>query len=331
VGLADAATPFNDRQAPINSTSRRSFDGARHILICCMPIDLTKIPPFLIQAATDGRLVLLVGAGISKQANSKVSDILPNWPELIREIRFIALNEGSIDADDEARIERLILDGKYLIAAQTLRERIDPNLFETFLRKRFLLDIKPGRIHRLFFKLRTSLIMTTNYDALLEKANLQVFGRDVRVATPRDLDDVFRILKAPWAHDLPVIFKLHGTVFERESMVLGERDYYRLIYRQPHYRLALHTIFMTRAVLMMGFSFSDPDITDVIGEGMGGGGDFIVLPKGEKDRIEIQRLRKTFGVEVIEYEPSDGHAELAQLIESLAGAVPSRSKKRASR
>src|SRR5713101_3336979 len=109
-----------------------------------MPIDLTKIPEHLISASAGGRLVLLVGAGISKQAQSKESDILPNWPELIKEISKLAALREDIDANDEAVIQRLILEGKYLIAAQALKDRIESNLFETFIRRRFLRDIEPG-------------------------------------------------------------------------------------------------------------------------------------------------------------------------------------------
>ncbi len=290
-----------------------------------MPIDLTKIPVSLTKAATDGRLVLFIGAGISKQAKSKISQILPNWPELIRDILIIAASEG-LDKEDEAAIERMIFEGKYLIAAQALKDYIPGNQFERFMRMRFQQGVVPGRIHRSLFKLRTPVIMTTNYDLLLEAAYVQLFARQARVATPGYPDGVFRALKTPWDFDSPVIFKLHGSIVEPENIVLGERDYYRLIYRQPHYRLALRTIFMTRIVLMIGFSFSDPDITDVMAEGMGGGGDFIVLPKGKKDRIEMRRLRRTFGVEVIEYEPSEGHPELFQLVEYIAGFASPRSK-----
>lgn len=293
-----------------------------------MPIELTKVLGFLTEAASDGRLVLFIGAGISKQAESKESDILPNWPELIKEITSIAVDQGTIDANDEAVIERWIGEGKYLVAAQALKERIESNLFETFMRSRFQRNIEPGRIHRSLFKLRTPLIMTTNYDLLLEEAYAQVFGREASAFTPRHSNYVLRSLKATYEQDSPVIFKLHGTILEPESIVLGERDYYRLIYRQPNYRLALRMIFMTKVVLMLGFSFSDPDIADVMAEGMSGGGDFIVLPKGKKDRLEMRRLRSTFGVEVIEYEPSDGHPELVELVEYLARFAPMKSKNR---
>src|SRR5437764_5666408 len=194
-----------------------------------MPIDLTKISEHLISAAADGRLVLFIGAGISKQAESNKSDLLPDWPELIKEIICIAANEG-LDVDDEALIERLIVEGKFLIAAQALKDGIDSRVFEQFIRIRFQRNVKPGRIHRSIFKLRAPVIMTTNYDLLLEAAHDQIFGRSARVATPREFYYVFRALKAPSEDDSPVIFKLHGTILDPENIVLGEREYNSLIY-----------------------------------------------------------------------------------------------------
>lgn len=293
-----------------------------------MPIDLTKIPKSLIEAATDGRLVLLIGSGVSRQTKSKESAILPNWAELVEEITHIARAQG-MSAGDEALIDRLTREGKFLIAAQELKDRIPSDLFEHYIRRRFQRDLEPGRIHYSLFKLRTPLLMTTNYDLLLEAAYAQAFGMAARVATPHHPAEVFRSLKMPWTQDAPVIFKLHGTIVDPESIVLTEHDYHRLIYRMPHYRVVLRTIFMTRIVLMLGFSFSDPDIADVVAEGKvtGAGGDFIVLPKADKVRFERRRLSMNFGVDVIEYEPSnDQHPELLELVEYLAGFCSARKR-----
>src|SRR5437870_4863374 len=140
-----------------------------------MPVDLSKIPEHLIRAAADGRLVLFIGAGISKQAESKESDILPNWPELIKEMTAIAAAED-LDHDDAVVIEKHVLEGRYLIAAQALRDSIDAVKFEHYIRNRFQRNVKPGRIHCSLLKLRAPVIMTTNYDLLLEAAYVQMFG-----------------------------------------------------------------------------------------------------------------------------------------------------------
>lgn len=264
---------------------------------------------------------MLVGSGASKQAESEGQSILPNWAELIEDLTSVALATDSIDEGDAAAVRNLILQEKYVVAGQELQDRMDVMLFETFMRKRLGQDFKPGPLHRSLFKFRSPVIMTTNYDLLIEEAHTQVFNTLATVATPGNPREVFRSLKSPWSQASPVIFKLHGTIVNPESIVMAERDYNSLIYRRRDYRLVLRTIFMTRFVLMIGSSFSDPDIIEVLAEGMGGR-NFIVLPKGKKDPFEMRRLLRTFGVDVVEYEPSDGHPELLELIEYLATFAP---------
>src|SRR5262249_39189880 len=81
-------------------------------------------------------------------------------------------------------------------------------------------------------------------------------------------------------------------------------------------------IFLTRVVLMLGFSFSDPELSSLV-EALRdslkyeSSPDYIVLPKGEKGSIERERLRDDFGLQVIEYDETPGHPELGQLVDYL--------------
>jgi hypothetical protein len=131
---------------------------------------------------------------------------------------------------------------------------------------------------------------------------------------------VFPVLKTPREQESPLIFKIHGTVLEPRNIVLTEDDYHKLIYRQILYRSALRSIFMTKVILMLGFSFSDADVREVIldaGAGFPITGNYIVLPKGEKESFEKRRLERKFGFQVIEYEASDSYSELLELVEYL--------------
>jgi hypothetical protein len=55
--------------------------------------------------------------------------------------------------------------------------------------------------------------------------------------------------------------------------------------------------------------------------------DYLVLPKGEKGKVEKRRLRDDFGIRVIEYEASSGHPELVELLEYLAQVRTGKAKK----
>jgi hypothetical protein len=79
-------------------------------------------------------------------------------------------------------------------------------------------------------------------------------------------------------------------------------------------------VFVTKVVLMLGFSYSDPELT-LLSESLReyfddrSMPDFIVLRKGKRLKVEKMRLRSDFGLEVLEYEDQ---SEILDLINILA-------------
>lgn len=178
------------------------------------------------------------------------------------------------------------------------------------------------------FQLHAPIFITTNYDLLLEDAYAIEFKKSAPAFTFKDAPVVQRFLQShrQWI-DRPVIFKIHGSVASPSEAVLSEMDYRQLLYREPGYRTVLSAVFVTKVVLMLGFSFADPELT-ILTESLRewlkhrSSPDYIVLPLGQKAAVEKKRLREDFGLEVIEYEPTPGHPELNQLIDYLARFVP---------
>ena len=295
-----------------------------------MPIDLTKIPDPLKEAVESNNLVPFIGAGISRHAITKGLKPFPTWRDFIKELKELARDED-LSPEDERQIDELVDQGKFLMAAQQLKEEIEQGKLLRFIERRFTsTGAEPGPIHSALFKLRPHLIMTTNYDQLLEHAYARVFGNQVSPVTPKNSHRVQQVLKGyrQWI-DRPIIFKIHGTATEPDEIIFAEKDYRKLLYGEPGYRAILSAVFVTKVVLMLGFSFSDPEISTVLqtlreGFRERSSPDYIVLRKGMKGRIERKRLSKDFGLEVIEYEPTEGEPELLELIEYLATFAPVR-------
>jgi hypothetical protein len=292
-----------------------------------MPIDLTRIPnaQHLKGAVASGNLVPFIGAGISRQAKTKGQKLLPNWKEFIEELIGVAC-DGGLDEDIQRQIQQLVDEGKFLMAAQELKERISEFELERFIRGRFI-SAEPAPIHYALFKLKPLIIMTTNYDVLLEKAYLKEIGKEAEPITPENSHIVQQVLKGYQEWDKPLIFKIHGTAKDVKNLVFAEKDYRKLVYGKPGYRAVLSAVFVTKVVLMLGFSNSDPEVGMVLqtlreGFRERSSPDYIVLRKGLKSPIERKRLSQDFGLEIIEYEPSEGHTELLELIDYLAESVP---------
>jgi hypothetical protein len=187
-----------------------------------MPFSADSIPSRVIEAARQRRLIPLVGAGVSRQAGA---DFL-TWPQLLERLRIDALHAGHID-DQEARGMRSLLDrGQYLMVAEALRASFPIDEYETFLETLFdPPNVRPAEVHRTLFKLHPPLIMTTNYDTLLEDAYAMEFQQAATVYTYRDAPVVQRHLQTSRTMHRPVIFKIHGSIDEPAEIILSERDY----------------------------------------------------------------------------------------------------------
>jgi len=293
-----------------------------------MPFDTDKTPKRVIEAAKQRNLVPLVGAGISRQAG----DAFPSWIELLKFMKERALAGEFITDAEAAEMEMLLASGKLLMVAEAIRTSLPPDEYESILEEKFRpVGIKPAEIHTALFRLRPPLILTTNYDLLLEDAYAYEFEQAPNVYTYRDAPVVQRSLQTSRVTERPVIFKLHGSIDEPSELILSERDYRRLIYQQTGYRSLLSALFITHVVVMLGFSFSDRELMlllETLRESLKhrNNPDFIFLPAGSAGRVEARRLREDFGIQVIPYEPSEGHPEVLQFINFLISQVDSTKK-----
>ena len=290
-----------------------------------MPFDTKSIPDRLKDAAATGHLIPLIGAGISKHATTADKKAFPCWRELLGELRRDAVKHGNITSDEGKQISELVKRGRYLMAAQALRDEMPADRLEQLLVDRFMPhDARPGDIHEWLFKLNSAMILTTNYDMLLEDAYAAHYSKAACAFTFRDAPQVQRALQSyKCGRDRPIIFKLHGCVGSVSDAILSEIDYRTLLYREPGYKLVLSAIFITNVVVMLGFSFSDPELVllmETLRESLKyrSSPDYILTPVGEKNTVEKKRLREDFGLEVLEYKPSANHVEVLDFVKYLA-------------
>jgi len=221
----------------------------------------------------------------------------------------------------------LLRKGQFLMAAEALRSKYPTDAYYGFLQSTFRTpESGPAGIHEALFRLKPPLILTTNYDTLLEDAYASKFRRHALSWTPSNAPDVANYLHTGRPATATPIFKLHGSVDNPPTMILTEGDYRGLLYRQPGYKLVVSAILATKVVLMLGFSGDDPELRLFL-EGMREAlqhraePDYIFLPKNKLTATEKVRWREDFGIETIEYEPTPGHPEILQFVEHLTTFV----------
>lgn len=279
-----------------------------------------NVPAELIAAVKRGDVVPLLGAGFSKQSDPSI----PNWRELLEKLYSYAADNGHITPEERTEISGLVARGRYLMAAQELRVKIPDSEFFSLMDETFAkADVTPSKAHPLLWALRPSLVMTTNYDRLIENSYAKQFGEVPRLFLYDQSDGLQRQIQGGRLNvQPPMIFKLHGTIDRPDELILTERDYRRLLYRLPGYRLVLSGIFLTKAVLMLGFSGDDPELMRLLEQHSEAlkyqaSPDYAFMP-ADGGSVAARRLREDFGVQVIGYVPSPGHPELVEFLEFLA-------------
>lgn len=239
-------------------------------------------------------------------------------------MRDEAETNGGLSEAEKNEVDLLLGKYQYPMVAEDLRRHFTKDQDDTLFEETFdPPGARPAEIHRALFRLAPPLILTTNYDRLLEDAYAQEFLQAANVFTYQQSDQVQRYLLRDRVSKRPAIFKLHGSIDQPDDIILSERDYRDLIYRQPGYRIMLSAIFLTHVVLMLGFSFADRELMlllESVRESLKRGTfpDYIFLARSNSGSVERRRWRDDFGVEVIPYDPSPDHREVLELVEHLA-------------
>lgn len=187
------------------------------------------------KAIRQNRLVVLVGAGASATCG------MPGWSELIEELKKeLDLPENETDflkipqlyknmrkhKEYYERIREILLDGK--LQSNVVQDAI--------------LNLKPCHI------------ITTNYDNLLEQAMVRTRNRFFVVRRDEDL---------PYNKGERMLLKMHGD-FASDNIVLTEDDYLDYARNFPLIRSYVMSLFASKLVLIVGFSYSDINLKYIL-------------------------------------------------------------------
>lgn len=190
----------------------------------------------IVKAKTSGRLVVFAGAGVSMDSN------VPGWNSLLEQLRA---DLGQAARDNDA----LAVPQKYL------RERRKKEYQERIQEVLNHPQTRFNPLHQKILELRPQHILTTNYDPHFEQAILESSHRYSIVKKDSDL---------PYSKGGSLLVKMHGDFAER-NIVLAEEDYENYRENFPLVESFVKAVFSSSLVLFVGFSFTDPNLKEILG------------------------------------------------------------------
>ncbi|MFR2528680.1 MAG: SIR2 family protein [Clostridium paraputrificum] len=196
---------------------------------------------YLKNAIDDNKLIIFVGAGISKNSN------LPDWEQLIK----VFANRLNYPIKEGQKL----FSDEFLKIPQYYYNIFGAEEYKKVIKEELDANVQPNDIHELIFKLNPKHIITTNYDRLLEDTIIEqrmVF--DV-IAKDKDLLD---------SKKSNYIIKMHGDIKELDNVVLKENDY--LNYSQNHILIETYikSLLVCNTFLFIGYSLNDYNLKQII-------------------------------------------------------------------
>ena len=252
--------------------------------------------------------LLMVGAGLSSSVVRSCGRKLPDWHTLtdcmIHELK------GSVPEETIVKLRTLVRNSQFLEVAEEFRKAKRNDAYALFLRDQLdPPDFVRSAIHETILAIEFKGIITTNFDRVIEFHT-----------------DRFRPLIYPLFLDEPAAFqrggflaKIHGCISTpnpAKNLVLTESDY-RKLNRNNKYQDLMKSIFLGNAILVVGFSLTDPDflrvITNLLNAFHAGLPTMYALIRAASEEQRTQWRAK--GVEIIRYEE---HRELRGFFRSFS-------------
>jgi len=247
------------------------------------------LPPPLLDALVEGRVLPLIGAGFSLNAILPEGRRMPTWidlgRELAREVTYLGPGVDPLEAVSAYAAEH---------GRQALVARLRKSLQEGYS--------QPGSAHLAFAELPFDVVATTNFDTLLEQAYTQA-GRPLHVVTREDQ------LALQYPQTAISVVKAHGDLNNEPVLVASEEDYDEFLLRRPLLATYLGNLLITRVGLLIGYSFSDRNWRELLAavrSRLGRGRQSVYAIAVDSDVTTSERFRRR-GVQLINV-PSEGRS-----------------------
>ena len=264
------------------------------------------------------RVVVFIGAGVSKSAHPNDGSIFEDW-----EAFLINANKNLSNQDDKNQIEELIKNKEYLFASELLKIQLSDQ-WDEILQRSFLKKASTSPLHKAIVLLRPRIILTTNFDKLIESAwdeNTQEDFRYPKIIRKID-SEIFKLFRDEETY----IIKLHGSIDEPKSLIFDKSSYQSSAFGNQYYKELLSALLLTHTFLFIGFSMADPAVSGILelyAHNFSNMRPHYIFQSGDIGHIDSlwKEHRK---LSVIRYSSENNHQQLVDFISSLGESAIAR-------
>ena len=272
-------------------------------------------PHPLVEAHQQGKLAVLFGSGLSVAKD--VEGNFPLWSDLPGRLldQTVALGVCSQEQADAMRgffkpgyvSLEVMLTGLDMLKQALRGARKYRQALTALFRPR---GAVPGDVHRALVELGVNVLLTTNYDELLEA----VEGPPARRVyswreSDKALDDILRRRK--------VLFKIHGNAEDDDSIVMTRAEY-EVAAKDPAYQSAMRFLLQTYTFLLVGYGVNDPLDLDLLFElntdAFGSAAKLHYALVKDAAPTDRDRWQRDMNVQVVPYAD---HADLPAILRAL--------------
>jgi hypothetical protein len=204
---------------------------------------MNLIPAPLASAFKEGKVILFVGSGFSKNFG------FPLFKELIDEIDSHFFDDP-MGQEYQFYNKLNLLEKTQYLSSKYKKGSILKIISNIFSRKK----IEINESMKYFFSLPTEKIYTTNWDNLIENTYEKIYNttltskwRDEQLILNQEIE----------------LIKLHGTIDDPASIILTEKDYYDFMNSDSLIKQQLVVDIAHKSVLFIGYSLSDIDFKQI--------------------------------------------------------------------
>ena len=277
----------------------------------------TQWPSAVISQAQQHNLVLVVGAGISAESTNGNGAKPPTWANLLNSLARQIMMSECLDNFDALINQNRLLDAAELLRFDAAERSRTQDLYTAIKEavdgpKNHL--FRGNRWHDAMMAMEPSIIVTTNFDKIIERTTMGGFQVHRYTSTQ---------IAADIRRNYPTLIKIHGCLDQVEEIVLSRHDYTLARQRGVHAFDTLHALFLTRPVLFLGYSLDDPDLQLIL-ENVRGGREEVpphyILISDDIHSYRKRVFRDSYGVVPICY-PAGNYDEAFERFKELSDIV----------